>query len=371
MKLHWVCRQPTPYNDYLFGNLAAAGELDLTVHFVESSLSSHPWQVKMAEGFNSRTYQTVLGLDWHILRTAFSDDCFFLIGGWNEPTMISLINLLIARGQPFAIWTDTPNLIARRNAVKSWLRERWLREVFNHCRYVLGTGEIALAHLRAMHCPPDKLVNFPFYIDLNIFSPSAPAPSRDCFQFISSGRLVNDHKGFDIAIRALGAVKKRRPGLKFTYKIAGTGRDEQPLRALAAALDLKDEVEFCGWVEPRTLADLYRAGHVFLHPSHFDPYPVAVLEAMASAMIVIGSDQAGSAVDRIKDSFNGFIHRADDADSLADKIDLVISRYDELASIRLEARRTAEAWPVERAISIIQGILDLPQRHRELTIIGK
>src|SRR5262249_35069911 len=135
-KLNWICRQPTPYNDYLFRSLASESQIDLTVHFVEDFLPTHPWKSKMSYGFKSRAYRPFFGLDWKLLRTAFSDDCFHIIGGWNEPTIISLISLLMANNRSFALWTDTPNLTAKRNPLKAWLRKSWLEKVFKRSRRI-------------------------------------------------------------------------------------------------------------------------------------------------------------------------------------------------------------------------------------------
>ena len=139
-KIDWICQQPTHYNNFLFRSLAQSPKIDLTVHFVESSLPSHPWRSNQIEGFPSRVYQRFLGLDFHLLRRALeNEDSFFIIGGWNEPTIISLINLLIFWKRPYALWTDTPNLKARRGPLKAKLRRLWLERIFKNARSVLGT----------------------------------------------------------------------------------------------------------------------------------------------------------------------------------------------------------------------------------------
>ena len=122
-QLRWVCQQPTPYNDFLFRSLASDPEIDLIVHFVKRVLPSDPWQSPMAQGFPARVYHRVLGLDWHLIRLALTDRRnFCVIGGWREPTVQSVITLLSVRGQPFALWTDTPRLYKRRSLVKAVLR---------------------------------------------------------------------------------------------------------------------------------------------------------------------------------------------------------------------------------------------------------
>ena len=155
--LQWLCWQPTHYNDFLFRSLASDPEIDLTVHFREQVLASHPWQSELASGFRSRLYQRRMGLDWKLLRLAIQDKrSFFIIGGWNEPTIILLINLLSARRRPFALWTDTPRVQPRQNLLFATLRRVWLSRIFQHATKVMGTGRVALAALSQAGMPGEK-----------------------------------------------------------------------------------------------------------------------------------------------------------------------------------------------------------------------
>jgi len=359
--LHWISWHPTPYHDYLFRSLAAEPEINLSVHFVKQVLSTHPWQSKLAQGFNSRTYDRILGLDWHLLRLAMRERrSFFVVSGWNETTMFSLINLLMLYGRPFAIWTDTPNVNRKRASAKAIVRETWLRMVFNRVSYMMGTGEVSIAALRQLGCSAHKLVNFPFYVDINAFRPAAKKARTSSDQptvFLSSGRLINAHKGYDIAIKALGVVKERING-KFCYRIAGQGPDKGNLELLARQVGVLERIEFMGWLEPASLPAFYNSGDVFLHTSRFDPYPNAVLEAMASGLPVIGSDAAGSVQDRIVPMKNGLIHHAEDVNDLAEKIIYAILHPEAIHAMGVEARRTSEAWPIARAIDTVKVMVN-------------
>jgi glycosyltransferase involved in cell wall biosynthesis len=360
-RLHWICWQPTPYNNYLFRSVAADPEIDLTVHFMESAVPSHPWKSQLACGFKSRTYKRLLGLDWHLLRLAVLDEkSFFIIGSWHELTVILLINLLILYRRPFAVWTDTPNLDQKRNPIKGILRKIWLQQIFTHACYLMGTGIPAISALEKMNCHRYKLVNFPYFIDLDFFTPiSKPREKKvnDQIVFLSSGQLVNSHKGYDLALRALAITKEKIVNHRFLYRIAGIGPDKETLESIAKEVGLFEELEFVGWLEPGELLNFYRSGDVFLHPSPFDPYGNSVLEAMASGLPVIGSDKAGSVLDRIKHMENGLVHRANDIDDLADKIIYTLSHPETLCAMGAAARRTAEEWPISRAVQIIKSSL--------------
>jgi glycosyltransferase involved in cell wall biosynthesis len=360
-QLHWVAVQPTPYNDYLFRSLAGDPAVDLTVHFTRSSLGTHPWQSSLGKGFPSRSSPRARGVDTALLRLAVrSKDAFFIVAGWNDPTKVALLETLVALRRPFAIWTDTPNLYRHRPTVKAVVRAKFLAHCFRHAHAVMGTGRPAMSALLKMGCPESKLVNFPFVVDLDAYCPEDQIPG--CAEvgnpvFLSSGQLLNSHKAYDLAIRALATLSTYPEMQQFRYCIAGVGPDRECLEALARASGILDHVEFVGWLEPSQLRMLYRSGQIFLHPSNFDPYPNAVLEAMASGLLVIGSDAAGSVADRIVNGVNGLAHRSGDLADLVAKILYALREPEQVRSMRSKARETMSEWPVHEAISVVRQVI--------------
>jgi glycosyltransferase involved in cell wall biosynthesis len=360
--LHLVFWHPTPYHAYLLRSLAADPEIDLTAHFVEKSLASHPWQTDMTFGYRSRCFRKILGLDGHLLRlTMHERESFFMIFGWNEPTMIMMVNMLGMLGRPFAFWTDTPNIDSPRSPFKAVPRAMWLKWAFKRASFVMGTGRPALTALSQMGCPEFKLVNFPTFVDLRSFSPCQEAAglNKNMTIFLSSGRLINSIKGYDLALNALAKVRDDMglSGDAFKYRLAGSGPDLDALSHLARRLGLSDQVEFLGWLEPSKLPEFYRSGQVLLHPSHIDNYANAVIEGMASGLTVIGSDHTGAVVDRIKPGHNGLIHQAGDLEDLASKIAFVLAHPEEVAAMGAQARTTSEEWPASRAVSLVKSMI--------------
>jgi len=361
-RLHWLTWQPTPYNDFLFQALSADPEIDLTIHFRERVLTSHPWQSNLAQGYRSRYYHRILGVDWYVLSVAFRErDAFYVVAGWDHPTAILLINLLSLMKRRFAIWTDTPDLGHKRNPLFDFLRSQWLKWVFRKATKVMGTGRRAIKVLRSMGAPQSKLINFPFFLDLNSFTREKDPFSGDVLQpirFISVGRIKNCIKGHDIALRAL-ALAVQRVERRFTFFIAGTGPDEEKLKALAAQLGIDKGTRILGWLEPEELQKLYRTVDILIHPSPVhDPFPNAVLEGMAAGLVVLASDVSGSAKDRIDHGINGYIHPAGDVQALAEQIELLLRNPEKIAEMGQKARATAERWPIERGVGIIKALLN-------------
>lgn len=356
--VHWLCWQPTPYNDFLFRRLAR--EVPLLVHFRERVLPSHPWKTPLGEGYPARLYKRRFGVDWSVAMLPLRDQSsLYVVGGWDHPTAWILLSLLRLLRRRYVIWTDTPRLAARRHPVRAAVRGWLLRWWFQAALAILGTGRPAMKALEEMGAPTAKLMNFPFWIDLDAYRPAGELRRTDgLVRLLSVGRVNHSMKGHDIAIRALDQVRQECPALQWRYELAGTGRDLPKLEALVESLGLQERVRLLGWVEPGDLILRYQRSHVLLHPSPVhDPFPNAILEGMAAGLVVFASDACGAALDRIQHGVNGFLHRAGDVEELAAQLLSVLREPGTLIELGRRARATAEEWPVERGIATIRQLL--------------
>lgn len=352
----WLCNQPTPYNDYLFRTLSSDPEIRLTVYYEHDSSSSYPWTSPFGGGYDARYCLNSTGLNWPLYRfAALKPNALFLIGGWKCLGNLILLVLLTITNARYALWTDTPNLIRKRNKVFAILRSALLSTLFRRATRVLGTGYPALSALREMGCPGEKLVNFPYFIDVTQHEPRYEPSDPTRTALVSVGRLSYE-KGYDLALGALARLKKNG-GVVFHYRIAGDGPERHRLEGLIREYGLSGDVECVGWLEPSQLRTFLSSGDGFLHPARHEPYGVAVLEAMAAGLVVIASDATTAAVDRIRNGENGFLHRAGDMEHLYSQL-IGVLNMKELGTIRREARRTAEQWDGSVAVGIIKTLLE-------------
>lgn len=105
------------------------------------------------------------------------------------------------------------------------------------------------------------------------------------------GRLVAD-KGFDLAIRALAALRSRVPSVRLV--VAGDGPARASLAEEAAALGVADAVEFAGWVPPERVPDLLNRATVVLMPSRWqEAFGLVALQAAQMARPVVATDVGG------------------------------------------------------------------------------
>lgn len=269
------------------------------------------------------------------------------VTGWNDWTRrISLVVLSLSRKR-YVIWTDTPDCSA---TARHKLRNLFLRILSARAVAVLSTGKPGMDGLRKMGIPASKIVNFPCWVRLpNDVRPGRK--SRRAVRYCCIGRLVG-YKNFACAIRALALL----PEGTATLDIIGSGPELDALRRIAVAGGVEGRVRFRGFLDEVAVAKYLREeGECLIHPaSRLEPFGVVIAEAMAHGLPVIASDQCGAAADRIKDGENGFLLSSPvETEPLASKMRLFIESPASMVSMGIAARRTAEEWPIERAIRVI------------------
>jgi glycosyltransferase involved in cell wall biosynthesis len=357
-KLIFVSVHPIHYNDFLFSEVEKSG-VDITVYYANKILNNYPWKEKLNYVFAYRNCEYNAGIDWRLLSKAiFSRNTTFVVAGWDSFFKNVLLFALVVFGKRYVISTDTVKLHVQRTGIKSALRAFWLKIILGNAYKIFTTGKIGVAAMEELYGKPtNKIVNFPFATDLRYFNtkPDFAGFAGKKILF-SSGRLLNSHKGHDVAIKALQLLKNK--GYHFHYSIAGTGPDEQMLKSLVSQLGMEDEVQFLGWQEMESVKKMYAGAHIFLHPAHFDPFPNAVLEAMASSLIVVASDTSGSAVERIDPDVSGFIFKDNDINGLSAAIETIFNfDMEHLLAISTAANEVSKRWDVTRNIAEVSAIL--------------
>jgi len=166
---------------------------------------------------------------------------------------------------------------------------------------------------------PAKITLVPHGVDTSRFYPRSeghPAVSPDRLSLLFVGRLAS-RKGVSRAIRCMARLPDDGP---FELLIAGTGRHEDRLKALAADLGVRDRIEFLGFVPDEDLPALYTAADVFLFPSRYEGFGLVFLEAMACGTPVVGTP-VGGIPDVVEDGETGFV--VDDVAAMANRVEVL------------------------------------------------
>jgi glycosyltransferase involved in cell wall biosynthesis len=147
-------------------------------------------------------------------------------------------------------------------------------------------------------------------------------------------------------IEALALLRDRHPTLR--YVVVGDGPEREPLRALAASLDLADRVELRGQLPPAQARATAQQASLFVMPSVDEAFGVAYVEAMAGGVPALGC-RGEDGPEEIAASGGGIaLVPPRDVPALATRIDALLSAPAALEQMGREARATVAAdftWP--------------------------
>jgi glycosyltransferase involved in cell wall biosynthesis len=150
-------------------------------------------------------------------------------------------------------------------------------------------------------------------------------------------------KGHLVLIEALASLA----GLDWHLTCAGsTTRDPAVASAVRAAIarhGLENRVDLVGEMPPGTLGSLYRSADVFVLPSFYEGYGMALAEALAHGLPVVSTD--AGAIPSTVPGGAGILVPPGDARALADALHRLLAGKEEMARLREGARRAARDLP--------------------------
>lgn len=186
---------------------------------------------------------------------------------------------------------------------------------------------------------------------------------------VSVGRLV-EKKGLEYLVMACDQLRNK--GVEFRCVIVGSGDREAMLRDEIARHGLQQQVELIGSRPQREVIEIVQQAAVFAAPcivgedGNRDGLPTVLLEAMALGTPCIGTDVTGIP-EAVIDNETGFCIAQHDADTLAHRIEILLSDADTRERFALAARKRIEQlFNVERSAHSLRQFfsIDEPVMHR-------
>jgi len=157
----------------------------------------------------------------------------------------------------------------------------------------------------------------PNFLDVNKFrflTRPDPPPEK---LIVTAGRLVG-WKGLASLIRAFVEIHSRMPEAHLV--VIGDGPEKVPLERLTWQLGLASAVQFPGVLSEESVRSFHQKAWIFVQPSiGYESFSISALEALASGLTVLVSDQVGVA-DWFCAGENIEMFPAGDEDKLKDSI---------------------------------------------------
>lgn len=167
-------------------------------------------------------------------------------------------------------------------------------------------------------------------------------------------------KGLDVLLAGLAAARTRLGGgVRLRGVVVGAGRENDALRARAAALGLDGVVSFPGAVEdaPR----LFGGWDLYVSASRVEGLPLTLLEAMACRLPVVATDIPGHRR-LVQHEVTGLLVPIDDAAALGGAI-ATLARSRERGVMGAAGR-----WRVERSFALADTVARLQDVYEEALV---
>lgn len=115
----------------------------------------------------------------------------------------------------------------------------------------------------------------------------------DIFNIITIANLTDPGKNIDLLLRAFHKISKRLQS-QVRLTIIGDGKLRRNLELLSQQLSISKYVRFLGEMRPVDLASQLQRANLFILPSRRESFGLAIVEACASGVPVIGVSSAGA-----------------------------------------------------------------------------
>jgi glycosyltransferase involved in cell wall biosynthesis len=144
---------------------------------------------------------------------------------------------------------------------------------------------------RAYSQPAEKMIVLPNFITVARFRSDGAVRFRDGRWSILTVCRLRPWKGVEDCLVAASLLPRGR----FRWRIIGDGPERfvSHLRLKARELQLEGDVHFVGGVTPEVVHRAYREADVCVLLSHYEPFGIVLLEAMAAGVPVITTETDG------------------------------------------------------------------------------
>ena len=236
---------------------------------------------------------------------------------------------------------------------------RFYRALFRNASGIITPSRFLAEKLKEIGCPNSKLHVIPYGVDPKRFRPSHRVPQRA----VAVGRLV-DKKAPHLTIEAFARVIDRFPEARL--EVVGGGPLEEKCRALIRDRGLGYHVYMHGIQGSDFVARLLRGGALFAQHSvtaedgDTEGLPVAILEAMASALPVVSTRHSGIP-EAVLHNVTGYLVEEHDVDAMAAAMTKLFDHPECATTMGIAGReRVLAHFTQERARDRLRNIMGFP-----------
>lgn len=201
---------------------------------------------------------------------------------------------------------------------------------------IIATSPQEKEHMRSLVSQKGNIVVVPCGTDIECFGSVSQEEGRDKLNIGLDEKVIlyvgrfDPRKGIETLVRAVGEDRvKQHKNLKLIIAGGSTpgrkdGKERERIESIVNELELQNVTVFPGRVEHHDLAYYYAAADICVVPSHYEPFGLVAIEAMASGTPVVASEVGGLKY-TVVDEVTGLLAPPQDEQAFASAIDLILS----------------------------------------------
>ncbi|NEO68522.1 glycosyltransferase family 1 protein [Moorena sp. SIO3H5] len=227
------------------------------------------------------------------------------------------------------------------------------KAVLETAERIVATSPQEQEHMRTLVSSKGDIDIIPCGTDIDRFGKINRLEARQKLGLSPENKIIfyvgrfDQRKGIETLVRAVGSSKLQGdPNLKLI--IGGgsrpgekDGMERDRIEGIVAELELQTITTFPGRIADELLPAYYAAADVCVVPSHYEPFGLVAIEAMASATPVVASDVGGLQFTVVSEE-TGLLAPPKDAGAFAAAIDRILSDHDWKNQLGLGARARVE-----------------------------
>jgi len=242
------------------------------------------------------------------------------------------------------------------DSIDSKIWKLLLKLVFNHADCVNTCTKDQKRKVISLGVAPEKIQVLTLGVDTEIFCFKQRQKLRQGqkIRMVTTRRLEKIYNHVTI-IKALKILKSKNVYFKMTFVADGALLEE--LKELAELQGVSEKITFLGGVDKSKINSILSENDIFISSPIRDGISVALLEAMASGLFPVVSEIDTNS-DWLTHGVNGFLHKVNDPESLAN---CIMDLYDNDLIVRatqLNREKVVKLADTQTNMKILEGIYE-------------
>lgn len=394
-RLAYLATHPIQYQAPLLKRIAAEPDVALTAFF-ESDVSTRgyfdqgfgrtiEWDVKLLDGYRHRMLPALGGVGasvpnfWRpisiglVRRLLLGRFDALWVHGYARAHHLGMLSAARALGLRTLLRDEMWEEARHRDAALSANKARLWPLVDLSVSAYLAIGSHNAVYYKSLGVDAGKIFSVPYAVDNAWFRRRIAQAARRSVELRQSLNIAPDqlvflqpaklqtHKRPRLSVEAFAQLQREGLADRAVLLLAGDGEERGALEQAIAAAGLEN-VRLLGFQNQAEMAALYGLADVCLLPSQWEPWGLAINEAMNGGCAVIASDRVGAAPDLVQHGVNGLVVPHDDQPALNAAIRRLANAPDEARRMGETSLTIIGGWSFEQDVAGLRQALKLAPR---------